>query len=66
MRRQDFVTNVQKAAIEGKLRIHSTDRKVVAQRDDFFNMLNKNEGFGMFVASTMLKRLPDNLEPSRT
>lgn len=66
MRRQDFVTRVQKQAIEGKLRIHSAEKKVKAQREDFFNMLNKNEGFGMFVASTMMKTLPDNLEPSRS
>lgn len=65
MRRHEFVTSVQKQAIEGKLRIHSIDRRVVAQRNDFFNMLNKNEGFGMFVASTMLKTLPDNQEPSQ-
>lgn len=64
MRRKDFVNRVQKQAIEGKLRIHSTDKKVVAEREDFFNMLNKNPGFGMFVASTMMETLPDNFSPS--
>ena len=44
--------------------MHSEDSKVVAQREDFFNMLNKNPGFGMFVASTMMETLPDNLELS--
>ncbi|KAL6720625.1 hypothetical protein ACLMJK_002550 [Lecanora helva] len=64
LRRTDFVKRVQKFALEGKLRIHSTDAKVIAQREDFFNMLNKNPGFGMFVASTMMETLPDNLELS--
>jgi 2-polyprenyl-6-methoxyphenol hydroxylase-like FAD-dependent oxidoreductase len=64
MRRKDFINNVQKQTIQGKLRIHSTDRKVVAERDDFFNMLNKNPGFGMFIASTMMETVPDDLLPS--
>lgn len=64
IRRKDFVSRVQKQAVEGKLRIHSTDPKVVAKREDFFNMLNKNPGFGMFVASTMMETLPDNLSAS--
>ncbi|MCJ1284000.1 hypothetical protein MMC26_003331 [Xylographa opegraphella] len=64
MRRKDYVNNVQKFALAGKLRLHSTDRKVVAEKEDFFNMLNKNPGFGMFVASTMTDTLPDNLFPS--
>ena len=63
MRRQDFVTRVQKRAIEGKLRIHSANKQIVKERDDFYNMLNKNPGFGMFVATSMLEILPDNLEP---
>ncbi|KAI4123473.1 MAG: hypothetical protein LQ338_005237, partial [Usnochroma carphineum] len=63
LRRNDFVSRVQKQAVEGKLRIHSTDPKVVAEREAFFKMLNKNPGFGMFVASTMIETLPDNLEP---
>lgn len=63
IRRNDFLNRVQKQAIEGKLRIHSTDKKVVAKRNDFFNMLNKNPGFGIFVASTMMETLPDNLSP---
>ena len=61
VRRHDFVHRVQKQTVEGKLRIHSTDPKVVAARDDFFNMLNKNPGFGRFVASTMTEVLPDDL-----
>ena len=61
IRRYNFVHRVQKQAIEGKLRIHSTDPKVVATRDDFFNMLNKNPGFGRFIASTMMETLPDDL-----
>jgi 2-polyprenyl-6-methoxyphenol hydroxylase-like FAD-dependent oxidoreductase len=64
MRRNDFVNNVQKQAIQGKLRLHSTGAKVVAERDDFFNMLNKNPGFGMFVASTLMETVPDDLFPS--
>ncbi|KAF2848068.1 FAD/NAD(P)-binding domain-containing protein [Plenodomus tracheiphilus IPT5] len=64
LRRKDVVECVQKQTIEGKLRMHSQDRKVVAERNDFFNMLNKNPGFGMFVASTMTKKVPDNLSPS--
>lgn len=63
LRRSEFIQKVQKQAIEGKLRIHSEDAQVVAQREDFFNMLNKNPGFGMFVAGTMMERLPDELEP---
>lgn len=63
MRREDFVTRVQKRAIEGKLRIHSANKQIVTERDDFYNMLNKNPGFGMFVATSMLETLPDNLEP---
>lgn len=63
MRRDDFVTRVQKRAIEGKLRIHSANEQTVKERDDFYNMLNKNPGFGMFVATSMLETLPDNLEP---
>ena len=43
--------------------MHSTDKKVVAEREDFFNMLNKNPGFGMFVASTMVDEVPDELDP---
>ena len=54
---------MQKFALEGKLRLHSTDKKVVAEREDFFNMLNKNPGFGMFVASTMVDEVPDELDP---
>ena len=42
--------------------MHSTDSKVVAQREDFFKMLNKNPGFGMFVASTMMETLPDEFD----
>lgn len=64
LRRNDVVDRVQKQTIEGKLRMHSQDRKVVTQRDDFFNMLNKNPGFGMFVASTMMEKVPDELSPS--
>ena len=64
MRRKDYVNNVQKFALAGKLRLHSTDKKVVAEKEDFFNMLNKNPGFGMFVASTMMDTLPDNLSPA--
>lgn len=64
IRRRDFVERVQKQAIEGKMRMHSQDRKVVAERDDFFNMLNKNPGFGMFIASTMAEAVPENLSPS--
>jgi 2-polyprenyl-6-methoxyphenol hydroxylase-like FAD-dependent oxidoreductase len=64
LRRNDVVNRVQKQTVEGKLRIHSQDRKVVAQRDDFFNMLNKNPGFGMFIASTMMEKVPSDLSPS--
>ena len=64
MRRKDYVNNVQKFALAGKLRLHSADKKIVAEKEDFFNMLNKNPGFGMFVASTMMDTLPDNLFPS--
>jgi 2-polyprenyl-6-methoxyphenol hydroxylase-like FAD-dependent oxidoreductase len=64
LRRKDVVERVQKQTIEGKLRIHSQDPKVVAQRDDFFNMLNKNPGFGMFVAGTLTETVPDDLSPS--
>ena len=63
LRRTEFINKVQKQALEGKLRMHSTDPKVVAQREDFFNMLNKNPGFGAFVAGTMMETLPDDLEP---
>ena len=63
LRRNDFVSRVQKITRDGKLRIHSTDPKIVAEREDFFNMLNKNPGFGKFVAGTMMDTLPDNLEP---
>lgn len=63
MRREDFVMRAQKRAIEGKLRIHSANKQIVKERDDFYNMLNKNPGFGMFVATTMLETLPDDLEP---
>lgn len=44
MRREDFVMRVQKRAIEGKLRIHSANKQIVKERDDFYNMLNKNPG----------------------
>ncbi|KAF7507274.1 hypothetical protein GJ744_010708 [Endocarpon pusillum] len=64
LRRNDFVNRVQKICLEGKLRLHSTDAKFVAVREDFFNMLNKNPGFGNFVAGTMMERLPDDLDPS--
>jgi len=64
MRRNDFVNNVQKQSIQGKLRLHSTGPKVAAERDDFFNMLNRNPGFGMFVASTLIETVPDDLLPS--
>jgi 2-polyprenyl-6-methoxyphenol hydroxylase-like FAD-dependent oxidoreductase len=64
LRRKDVVERVQKQTIKGKLRIHSQDRKIVAQRDDFFNMLNKNPGFGMFVAGTLTETVPDDLSPS--
>ena len=63
LRRTDYIKNVQKMALEGKLRMHSTDEKVVAEREDFFNMLNKNPGFGIFVASTMVDEVPDELNP---
>lgn len=36
LRRTDYIKNVQKFALEGKLRMHSTDKKVVAEREDFF------------------------------
>ncbi|KAH4178043.1 hypothetical protein HBH69_061680 [Parastagonospora nodorum] len=64
LRRKDVINRVHKQTIEGKMRIHSLDRKVVAQRDDFFNMLNKNPGFGRFIASTMIEKVPDSLFPS--
>ncbi|KAH8728386.1 hypothetical protein GQ44DRAFT_784077 [Phaeosphaeriaceae sp. PMI808] len=64
LRRTDVIERVQKQTIEGKMRIHSQDPKVVAQRDEFFNMLNKNPGFGLFVASTMMEKVPDDLSPS--
>ncbi|ERF73027.1 hypothetical protein EPUS_07121 [Endocarpon pusillum Z07020] len=64
LRRNDFVNQVQKLCLDGKLRLHSTDPKVVAAREDFFNMLNKNPGFGDFVAGTMVEKLPDDLDPS--
>lgn len=64
LRRNDFVNRVQKFSLEGKLRLHSTDPKVAAAREDFFNMLNKNPGFGDFVASTMVEKVPDDLDPS--
>jgi 2-polyprenyl-6-methoxyphenol hydroxylase-like FAD-dependent oxidoreductase len=64
LRRNDVINCVQKQTIEGKMCIHSLDRNVVARRDDFFNMLNKNPGFGQFVASTMIEKVPDNLFPS--
>lgn len=64
LRRNDVINRVQKQTIEGKMRIHSQGRKIVAQRNDFFNMLNGNRGFGRFVASTMIDKVPDNLFPS--
>ena len=64
LRRKDFTKNVQKFVLEGKMRIHSQDPKVDAQRKDFFNMLNKNPGFAMFVASTQVEKVPDDLFPS--
>lgn len=64
IRRKDFVQRVQKQAVDGKKRIHSTDPKVVAERDDFFNMLNKSPGFGNFIASLMMEPLPEDLWPS--
>lgn len=63
LRRKEVVEDVQKMTVAGKMRIHSQDRKIVAERDDFFNMLNRNPGFGMFVASTMMKKVPDDLSP---
>jgi 2-polyprenyl-6-methoxyphenol hydroxylase-like FAD-dependent oxidoreductase len=64
VRRKDFLERVQKQAIEGKKRIHSTDPRVVTERDDFFNMLNKSPGFGKFIASLMMEPLPGDLWPS--
>ncbi|KAK7702708.1 hypothetical protein SLS57_011259 [Botryosphaeria dothidea] len=64
VRRKDFIQRVQKQTIAGKLRIHSTDPKVVAEREDFFNMLNKSPGFAMFIASLMMEPLPEELWPS--
>lgn len=64
VRRKDFLERVQKQAIDGKKRLHSTDPKVVAERDDFFNMLNKSPGFGNFIASLMMEPLPEDLWPS--
>jgi hypothetical protein len=64
IRRKDFVDRVQKQAIDGKKRIHSTDPKIVAERDDFFNMLNKSPGFGNFIASLMMEPLPEDLWPT--
>jgi hypothetical protein len=49
------VNHVQKQTIQGKLRIHSIDLKVVTDRGDFFNVLNRNRGFGMFVTSMMIE-----------
>ena len=62
LRRTDYIKNVQKFLLEGKLRMHSTGRKVVAERENFFYMLIKNPGFGMFVASTMVNSVPDELD----
>ena len=64
IRREDIVKRVQKQAIDGKKRIHSMDAKVVAERDDFFNMLNKSPGFGSFIASLMMEPLPEDLWPT--
>jgi 2-polyprenyl-6-methoxyphenol hydroxylase-like FAD-dependent oxidoreductase len=63
VRRKDFLERVQKQAINGKKRIHSMDPRVVAERDDFFNMLNKSPGFGNFIASLMMEPLPEDLWP---
>lgn len=64
IRRKDFVERVQRQAIDGKKRIHSTDPKIVAEREDFFNMLNKSPGFGRFIASQMMAPLAADLWPS--
>ncbi|KAG9499229.1 hypothetical protein J7337_010048 [Fusarium musae] len=64
VRRKDFVQRVQKQAIDGKKRIHSLDPKVVHERDDFFNMLNKSPGFANFIASLMMEPLAEDLWPS--
>lgn len=36
---------------------------MVAYRKIFFDMLNKNPELGMWVAGTLIERLPDDLEP---
>ncbi|SCV57101.1 uncharacterized protein FFB14_14966 [Fusarium fujikuroi] len=64
VRRKDFVQRVQKQAIDGKKRIHSMDPRVVNERDDFFNMLNKSPGFANFIASLMMEPLAEDLWPS--
>jgi hypothetical protein len=63
IRKGHLMNNVQPLTIEGKMRIHSLDPKVTAQREDFFNMLNKNPGFGQFIASTLNETIPENLSP---
>lgn len=64
VRRKDFVQRVQKQAIDGKKRIHSMEPRVVNERDDFFNMLNKSPGFANFIASLMMEPLAEDLWPS--
>lgn len=64
VRRAEFVNSVQKFTIAGKLRLHSQDKKVVAEREDFFNMLNKNPGFGMFIASLQMQKVPEEHFPT--
>jgi hypothetical protein len=63
IRKGDFYNRIQKITVEGKMRIHSLDPKVAAEREDFFKMLNKNPGFGQFIASTLNETLPDSFSP---
>lgn len=61
LRRDDFVNHVQPFTRMGKLRMHSMDPDIVADRRDFFNLLNKDPRFGMFVANSRVKRIPDDV-----
>jgi 2-polyprenyl-6-methoxyphenol hydroxylase-like FAD-dependent oxidoreductase len=61
LRRDDFVNHVQPFTRMGKLRMHSMDPEVVADRKDFFKLLNTDPRFGMFVANSRVKRIPDDM-----
>jgi hypothetical protein len=62
VRRTAWVNYTNKASINFKLRLHSTDPEIVAQRDEFMHALNSDPGIHLKMASIMNDAIEDMFE----